>query len=84
MLILEHKGYMFDLSLTAGLFRFFGRHIASSKLGITMTPRSPLRGGGGGADLSWSEFQNPYICIEKKAMSLPVFYYYICSQLRHC
>lgn len=48
LLILEHKGYMFNVSLTAGLFRFFGRHIASSKLGITMTPRSPLRGGGGG------------------------------------
>ena len=30
------------------LVSFFGRHIAASKLGITMTPRSPLRGGGGG------------------------------------
>ena len=34
------------------LVSFFGRHIVASKLGITMTPRSPLRGGGGGAQIS--------------------------------
>ena len=39
-----------------------------------MTLRNPLRrGGGGGGRPPWGEFQNPYICIEKKAMSLPVF-----------
>lgn len=47
------------------LVSFFGRHIAASKLGITMTPRSPLRGGGG-ADLSWSELQNPSFLVLRR------------------
>lgn len=43
------------------LVSFFGRHIAASKLGITMTPR-----GRGGADLSWSEFQNPSFLVLRR------------------
>ena len=66
LLILEHKGYMLDVSLTAGLFRFFGRHIASSKLGITMTPRSPLRGGGGGAQISHGQNVKTHIYVLRR------------------
>ena len=45
------------------LVSFFGRHIAASKLGITMTLRNPL--GGGGRSL-WSEFQNPSFLVLRR------------------
>ena len=47
------------------LVSFFGRHIASSKLGITMTLRNPLRGGGG-VDHSGQNFKTHIYVLRRK------------------